>query len=220
MEDFPLEIWSHLLILAPRSTLSSLCQVNHTLYELSRQEYIWKERVRHEYPLLMLLKHSDESWHDYYERFSIGQNARFICVTNDDLNEYKENCGLSWGILSIETPKGSHHFVATPGRRERICALQTLDVSYLSSTFHGPLCHEEYQGHALAYILYSKTRWHSHIYLPGKYYRAILQRSDISTLELVVAYLRRTISGLDDDPVIYDVPTYIDPSIHLKTLQV
>ena len=101
-------------------------------------------------------------------------------------------------------------------------ALQLLEASYLSSRFHGPLRPEEYQGseYAIPYPLYSETGWHSHIYLPGKYYRMILQQSDISNLELVVAYLRRTISGMDNDPTLYGVPAQIDPSICLKSLQV
>lgn len=222
MEDLPLEIWGHLLILAPRSTLLSLCQVNRTLYELSQQEYIWRDRVSREYPILMCLKHSEESWFEYYQRLTIGQNARFICVTNNELNEYENSRGLSWGILSIDTPNGSFHFIATPERRGRIIALQLLDAPYISSRFLGPLRPEEYQGdkNSFPYLLHFESGWHSHIYLPRKYYRLILQQSDISSLELVVAYLRRTISGMDNDPVLYGVPTQIDLSVCLKSLQV
>lgn len=58
------------------------------------------------------------------------------------------------------------------------------------------------------------------MYLPRKYRQLILQRSNVEELELVVTYLRRTISGYDNDPVIYEVPMEIDDSIHLKLLHV
>ena len=218
MDILPFEILGHLLIVAPRETLPLFCQVNRTLYELSQQEYIWKARVTREYPTLIFLKQPDESWHDHYDRIATGANARFICVTNNEINEYENNGGLSWGILTLNTSRGDHHFIATPERRRRIVALQTVGAPYLKTRFAFRLSVR--QDHNEYCVLHHETRWHSHVYLPRKYRWLILQRSNVEELELVVTYLRRTISGYDNDPVIYEVPMMIDKSIHLKLLRV
>lgn len=206
--SLPSDVLRGALLAVAVEDAATLGQANKEMATLCRDEGLWRERTRREFPLQAQAKEPDESWLSLYRELvdpgPRAPNAWFVTATNPDVNENDDNGrGLAWGILILAAEgKGgvSQFFVAAPEVRGRVRAVQDYDPEVLRPGFG-----EVVRGPGPSCLLTSKTRWTSLVYLEPFYRHCIRRRENSEQLDRAVAYLRRHLVS-DSGPRVYRVP--------------
>ena len=143
----------------------------------------------------------------------------YLRVFTSSLGCNDNNEGLSWGFLVVKHDAQLHVYIGTPEWRGRIAAVQNLsgkiyalfeDTRYVTfSNNDNNRCYFD-----------ENNPWTSLVKLNDEDYKLLTEnpdwRSD-SRANKIISYLRRNVSGMDDDTTVYEVPenTYTENELHV-----
>ena len=131
----------------------------------------------------------------------------YLHVFTNNLALGHDNEGFSWGFLVVKGDQESYVYVGFPEWRGRIAAVQTLPTEKLA-LFEDQPCVTLSNSDVKNSRFGEDNPWRSLVKLSDSDYALLTNTTEQykPRARKIIGYLRRTVSGFDNDDTVYEVP--------------